>query len=463
VLCINWFRSPSASFHSIGDITEFVAYSVWKRRLSATPIFSELKIGALDSGIVNSMKQDSQKAMIISTAFSGGGAEFVARTMVEIIEGARGVLFENCARIECPGRAVSEICGSRKRGNISKVFVNIWRIVVVQYLKLMERPRVTVSHLEGPNFVNLLTVLGGRRVIFVHNCVSENYKGETLIHKSKRTLVRLSYNTADLICCVSADVRKDLIDNYGVPKFKAEVFPNPINCEHVSRKSLMVYGDNRDTLFQEKYVISVASLTYQKNHRLLIAIFDTLLKNSRIPAELKLVLVGEGPEKESLERQCASLGLKYWDFQNEKDKSAAQVVFLGFQANPYPLLRHAQLLVMTSLWEGLPIALLEAMALGVPSVVSDCSAGIREAFGLRIDEIEQLSACGVVQASAGMLVTKPMDADPSTVVIWEKVISQVLLDVNYRKSCSNKAPLQAAEYDVEQVAAVWRAKIFEHH
>ncbi len=421
------------------------------------------KSDTLVNGRIYSMKKDSSKTMIISTAFSGGGAEAVARTMVETSEGASGVLFENFAEIECRGRPVRVICGSKKDGMISKILVNMWRVLVVQYLKIIEKPRVTVSHLEGPNFANLLTVLGGRRVIFVHNCVSENYNGKSILHRSKRALVRLSYNTANLICCVSADVRKDLIENYGVPEFKTEVFPNPINCKRIVRQSLVLYGDSRDLLLNNNYIISVASLTYQKNHQLLISVFNMLLKKSMIPPDLKLILAGEGPEKRSLEQQCASLGLAFADLQNRENRPSAQVLFLGFQINPYPLLRRARLLIMPSLWEGLPIALLEAMALGVPSVVSNCSAGIQDAFSLRMDEMEQLSASGFVQANVGVLVRKPVSADSSTAGFWSKIISEVLIDFDYLNFCSKMSPLRASEYDVDHVSALWREKIFERH
>jgi glycosyltransferase involved in cell wall biosynthesis len=57
---------------------------------------------------------------------------------------------------------------------------------------------------------------------------------------------------------------------------------------------------------------------------------------------------------------------------------AHRVHFTGFLANPYPLLRHARLFILSSVQEGMPTALIEALALGTPVLACDCETGPRE-------------------------------------------------------------------------------------
>ena len=64
-----------------------------------------------------------------------------------------------------------------------------------------------------------------------------------------------------------------------------------------------------------------------------------------------------------------------------------RVLFTGFVKNPYPILKGAQLFVLSSLYEGMPNVLLEAIALGVPVVSSDCPSGPKEILGKKYKEL----------------------------------------------------------------------------
>jgi glycosyltransferase involved in cell wall biosynthesis len=80
-----------------------------------------------------------------------------------------------------------------------------------------------------------------------------------------------------------------------------------------------------------------------------------------------LHLIGDGPLRYALEQHAILLGIR------------EHVVFHGHVANPFPLLCQSELFVLPSLYEGLPNALLEAMACEVPTLVSDCPGGIQDA------------------------------------------------------------------------------------
>ena len=117
--------------------------------------------------------------LVLSTALAGGGAEAVARLMVERLSRSTCVLFENVAGVVVPGHEIRVISRSHTRVPLIILLVNVWRLLVVQAIKFRIRPAVTISHLEGPNFVNMLTFQGGRRILFVHNRVDQSYQQNT--------------------------------------------------------------------------------------------------------------------------------------------------------------------------------------------------------------------------------------------------------------------------------------------
>ncbi len=81
-----------------------------------------------------------------------------------------------------------------------------------------------------------------------------------------------------------------------------------------------------------------------------------------------LLLVGEGPERRQLEDQCRKLGI------------AGRVHFAGWRPDIAEILAHSRLLVLPSAWEGMPNAVLEAMAARLPVVATDVE-GVRELLG----------------------------------------------------------------------------------
>jgi glycosyltransferase involved in cell wall biosynthesis len=110
------------------------------------------------------------------------------------------------------------------------------------------------------------------------------------------------------------------------------------------------------------HILSVGSLTPQKNYHLLIKAFSKISKK----LNAKLVILGEGKLRPSLQSLILELGLK--------DK----VLLAGFADNPYPWYLTADVYVLSSDWEGLPTVLIEALESGLPIVSTDCESGPKE-------------------------------------------------------------------------------------
>ena len=132
---------------------------------------------------------------------------------------------------------------------------------------------------------------------------------------------------------------------------KSSIILNPLDVENLP-------GREYDRI--EKTIVSVGRLHPQKNHKLLITSFS---KSKFCQAGYTLHIYGEGDLREELEKLIESYGMQ--------DK-----IFLeGNQENILSRIKNAGVFVFTSNYEGLPNALIEAMAMGIPSISTDCSPG----------------------------------------------------------------------------------------
>lgn len=180
----------------------------------------------------------------------------------------------------------------------------------------------------------------------------------------KRIALARSYRSADRLVAVSQGTADDAAKFYKIDVAKFEVVHNPIDIDRVDRlkqepwEGLPIRSDRRT-------IISIGRLSEEKGHQTLLEAVAHLIRNTSL--QLELHLIGDGPLRYALEQQAVLLGIR------------EHVVFHGQVANPFPLLRQTELFVLPSFYEGLPNALLEAMACEIPTLVSDCPGGIQEA------------------------------------------------------------------------------------
>lgn len=173
--------------------------------------------------------------------------------------------------------------------------------------------------------------------------------------------MKILYPFSDVIVCVSKGVAKDLslIINC---KAKIKVIYNPIVNNKISDMSKEKVNDIYFLDPNIPVVLAVGRLVKQKD-------YPTLIQAMKLVVEKRpayLVILGEGEAKNKLE----SLILKL--------KISKNVVFLGFQKNPYKYMKNASVFVLSSLSEGFGNVIAEAMACGTPVVATDCKSGPNE-------------------------------------------------------------------------------------
>jgi len=401
--------------------------------------------------------------LVLSNALAGGGAEIVARLMIASIENATGVVFENDARINISGRVV-EATGHKHSGGIwYTLWANLVRLTRIQRAKFRLKPACTISHLEGPNFANLLTISGGPRLLFVHNKISESYERKTLRDRAKYALCRFLYPRADCIVAVSQGIADELVKAFRIAPSKISVQNNPVDIGSIRTAAGESCSGFVEMLDGQRYIVSVASLTEQKNHLQMLQVFKELASTDDPMDQLKLALLGDGPLRKELEEFSRGLGLTTWSSAGRQIVTRdTQVFFLGYQKNPYPLISTAQALIMTSFWEGLPISLLEAMSLGVPAVVSDSSTGIRDLWRVSTSDAEKLVNLGrPVDTPFGVLMpsTRNREIDLSA---WVDSLHKVISMGEGRERYQEKCQARAADYDLAKAVPAWDSLLQQH-
>jgi sugar transferase (PEP-CTERM/EpsH1 system associated) len=170
----------------------------------------------------------------------------------------------------------------------------------------------------------------------------------------RRLAERLVYRKVYRVIAVSEMVRRELIEDIGLPEDKIVLIRNGITipAKHsntaMTRASLGITPD-------EIVLIAVGRLAEIKNYRLLLDAYANARKS--VPS-LTLVLVGDGPERAVLEEKAQILGIK------------ENVHFLGSRSDVGELLSASDIFALSSRYEGISLALLEAMAASLPAVVT---------------------------------------------------------------------------------------------
>ena len=236
---------------------------------------------------------------------------------------------------------------------------------LARYLR-RERPAAMLTALTHANIVAVAAHAIARvptRVV-----VTEHLPPTTWVETSTRAeaplmprLMRMAYRRAEVVA-VSTGVADDLARRTGLRRDRIHVIYNPVIIEELRRKAAEPVDHPWLSPGAPPLVLAVGRLTRQKDFPTLIRAFAAI----REEAGSRLLIMGEGEERDSLERLISRLGLE------------GMVELPGFVRNPYPFFGRASVLAMSSRWEGLPTVLLEAVSLGVPIVSTDCPSGPRE-------------------------------------------------------------------------------------
>lgn len=250
--------------------------------------------------------------------------------------------------------------------NSKKNFIkeNLIQVFELRRILKEESPDSVVSFMAEPNFRLIFSSFGlkCKKILSVRNDPSREYPNFLYVF-----LAKLLFRFADCLVFQTLDAQRwfpKRIQN------KSRIILNPVG-NHFFDSSF--YGIRKD-------IVSVGRLTWQKNHEMTIKAF------AKISSQIKdnLIIFGDGPIKRELQQLVSSLKLNQ------------RVFFPGIEENISEKIKSAKLFVLSSNYEGLPNSLMEAMALGVPCISTDCPCGgpkmlLNPSYLVNVNDDSQLS------------------------------------------------------------------------
>ncbi len=237
---------------------------------------------------------------------------------------------------------------------------------LVKYLR-RERPQIVISGATQTNIVAVwakrLARVPVKVVLTEHNVISAITANAPMV-RTRMTpfLVRRFYPWADALIAVSQGSAEDLSRTLANPSCKIHVVYNPIIGPEFWQRAAAPLSDPRTVSDTRPMVLAVGRLHYHKDYPTLLRAFAILCRS----IDARLVFLGDGEERRALETLTQELELE------------TSVSFLGNVANPLPYMKWAKVLALSSVVEALPTVLIEALAMNLPVVATDCPTGPRE-------------------------------------------------------------------------------------
>lgn len=225
-------------------------------------------------------------------------------------------------------------------------FIKRYIIRLKRIRSLMKKltPDVVISFMAETNIDVCLALTGINMPIIVSE---RNDPALDPASKIKQKLRNIAYRKPDYFVFQTPDAQKYFSSRI---QSRSSIILNPLS-EHLPEP----YEGLR-----EPRIVNVSRLNAQKNIPLLISAFEEFSRNH---PQYTLEIFGEGNQEEAIRKRIHELGL---------DK---KVILKGFCKDVHNLIRKAALFAMTSDYEGMPNALLEAMAIGLPCISTDCPCG----------------------------------------------------------------------------------------
>lgn len=301
---------------------------------------------------------------LVINSLGGGGAERVFSRLANMLEGSEFnakvivITLDNediqnpinnsieHIKLNCAGSLVKSLFALRKSLSIIK-------------------PDVVVSFLTRSNVAAVFSgFIKPFPVIISERVNTSSHFGNGISSQLKKVFVRYFYAKANIIVAVSEGVKDDLVRFFNLGQKNINVIGNSYSYSELITKSEAFSIE----LVPDSFIVCVGRFYKNKNHELLIK------SMADVSSPKKLVLLGDGPEREYLESLVKEFGLEQY------------VIFKGFIKNPYPYIKHSSGLISASLAEGFPNVIAEALVLGKFVVSSDCQSGPAELLDNRVSD-----------------------------------------------------------------------------
>jgi glycosyltransferase involved in cell wall biosynthesis len=409
-----------------------------------TPAEAVLQAGGTHVAIDSSQRI---RVLLLLPSLHGGGAERVAVHLFQHVDPERfelrmGLLDESgpyLAQLD-PARVDVAQLGKRfmqfDRGNAEQYepgslapAIVLTPANVVAMLRRF-RPDVVLSFRKGMNVIALgaLLLYGRHRLRWIARegnntlAVIQDELSSELARRVVRELTARVYRSADRLLTICHAMERELIRDLALDPARVRTIHNAVDLREVTAKAAEPVP--AELALSAPYLLAVGRLERQKGLDVLLHAFA----GSDQRHACKILLVGRGSCERALRDLAAELGI------------ADRVIFAGWRDNPWALMSRARAFVLPSRWEGFGNVVVEAMASGVPVIVSDCSYGPNE----------------IVRDGVDGLVA-PVDDVEAT----RRAIERVLLEPGLASQLTAAGRERAREFDLPVIVRRYEALFLE--
>lgn len=361
--------------------------------------------------------------ILVISSLSSGGAERVMSIMANYWA-AKGW---NTTVITLAGKDSDffQLDGSVKRialdyefpsNNLFKaIYFNFKKIYLLRRAIKFSSPDVVISFMDKINVITLIAMIGHKTPIIIsERTVPDMYS----IGRIWEVLRNYFYSFADHLTVQSCAVQHWADQKW--KNLKNSIIANPV---------VIPINKPSDKLLDSKYrwCIAIGRLSHEKGFDVLINAFSQV-KTRDLKNEWKLVILGDGDNRQDLIRQVELLGLKDYVFMP------------GRVNNPYDYLYQADLFILSSRFEGFPNVLLEAMTSGLPVISTNCPSGPAE----------------IIQNNFNGILVESENCNALAAAIQDFMENE-----KKRKDLAKEALKSASRFRPDKIMSQWESLIYE--
>ncbi|MBI1984976.1 MAG: glycosyltransferase [Candidatus Wildermuthbacteria bacterium] len=375
------------------------------------------------------MEKPRKLLFLIATLYQGGGERVVSELSLNFPSEVETtiLLYERKVSYPFKGRLL-DLGVPLSLNFFLRGFYFLVRFFKFKEVLKKEQPDYVVSFGNSGNMMNILA--NPKAIVRIDLPIGESNKGFWgFLYK---VFAKFFLRRAKMVMCVSKFAAEEAVERFGVPRGKVRVVYNPVDINKIQRLSQEPLQAPLEEIFEHPVVITMGRITKQKGQQYLFRAFKSIKES--IP-DAKLVILGSGELQNDLSRLAKDLRIEH------------DVHFLGWQKNPFSFLARSRVFVLSSLWEGLPDVLLEAMACGLPVISSDCRSGPREILAPATDSNKTAEDMEI--AEYGILVPVAQEE------LLSKAMMLVLTDTNFAYELGKKAKKRAEDFRVDKIIKQW--------
>lgn len=310
--------------------------------------------------------KNKKKLVIFIGGLNFGGMERVAFIMADLLKDDYDItiatLYQSNADYTLKHKTYN-LDVPPKEGKINKVLIALKRLMATKKMKALLKPDYVFSFGMYSNYMNALSKKNEKIIMGIrsYDWLTDPFTTLTIDKK----IIRKFNSINSVSKLISADAEK----YWGINKSDIRVIYNPYDVDLIRKKSI---EDVNDFHFDKNsfYYISMGRLSNQKAYYHLIKAFSLVAQKHE---DVRLIIMGNGEHKERLQELINLLKIENKAF------------LIGGKLNPYKYVRQSQVYVLSSLTEGFPNALVEAMCVGIPVLSTDCNSGPREILAPNTD------------------------------------------------------------------------------